>query len=204
MPAQHTYSPYQRTCLLLGPILFLVLFSMPTPQGMTPEGHRAAAVAALMILWWISESIPLPATALLPIALFPLLAVLPAKEVTLAYADANIFLFAGGFFIAMAMQKWNLHQRIALIILARTSGSLPHLILGFMLATAFLSMWISNTATTLMMLPIGIAVIDHVKNAQTQKTAQNFSIALLLAIAYAASIGGVQGAMDRGKRGGGH
>ena len=188
---RRTYLPYQRATLLLGPALFAVLLLLPTPQGMTTEGHRAAAVAALMILWWITEASPLPATALLPIALFPLLGVLHAKEVTLAYADANIFLFAGGFFIAMAMQKWNLHQRIAFNIVARTSTSLPRLILGFMIATAFLSMWISNTSTTLMMLPIGIAVIDHVKKEHSKKIAQDFGIALLLAIAYAASIGGV-------------
>ena len=156
------YAIHKKIGLPLGLALFAVVLLLPTPEGMTPEGHRAGAVAVLMATWWMLEAVPLAATALIPVALFPLMGILPAGEVTRAYGDPNIFLFMGGFFLAMAMQKWNLHERIALNIVVRTGTDPSRLILGFMIATAFLSMWISNTATTLMMLPIAMAVIDQV------------------------------------------
>lgn len=184
------YPLYKRMGLIAGLLAFVVVLAAPTPEGMTPEGRKTGAVAALMAVWWISEALPLAATALLPIALFPLLGVLPAGDVTAAYGNPNIFLFMGGFFIAMAMQKWDLHERIALNIVFRTGTNPSRLVLGFMLATAFLSMWISNTATALMMLPIAMAVIAQMEH-RAPESAGRFATALLLGVAYAASIGGI-------------
>jgi sodium-dependent dicarboxylate transporter 2/3/5 len=157
---------------------------------MTLEGQRTAAVTALMAVWWITEALPLAATALVPIALYPPLGILGGTVVTRSYGDSNIFLFAGGFFIAMAMQKWNLHERVALSIVYRTGTNPSRLVLGFMLGTAFISMWISNTATALMMLPIALAVISQMQR-DGNEGARKFATALLLSIAYASSIGGI-------------
>lgn len=189
----------QRIGLFLGPILFILIMILPLASGMTPQAKMAAAVAVLMATWWITEALPIPATALIPLLLFPLFGIMSASQVAARYADQNIFLFIGGFFIAMAMQRWELHKRIALYIIKFLGTSPTRLILGFMVATAFLSMWISNTATTMMMFPIGLAVILHaetmVKKARldipTQPGSFNFGTALMLGIAYAASIGGV-------------
>lgn len=191
MADKEGYSFHKKLGLPLGIALFVGALLLPTPEGMTTEGHRAGAVAILMATWWMLEAAPLAATALIPVALFPLLGILPAGEVTQAYGDPNIFLFMGGFFLAMAMQKWNLHERIALNIVVRTGTDPSRLVLGFMLGTAFLSMWISNTATTLMMLPIALAVIDQMKERAHGEGAENFPIALMLGIAYSASFGGV-------------
>lgn len=180
----------RRVGLYLGPIAFLATILGPAPAGMSPEGQRVAAVAVFMGVWWITEAIPIPATSLLPLALFPLLGVMSGKDLAASYGDPNIFLFAGGFFIAMAMQKWRLHERIALNIVARTGGNPSRLVLGFMIATAFLSMWISNAATTMMMLPIGLAVIGEVTGTTGKERSGNFGLCLMLGIAYAASIGG--------------
>ena len=174
--------------LIAGPALMALALLLPLPGEMPPEGRRTAAITLLMATWWITEAIPLAATALLPIALFPLLAILPAGETTAAYGDPNIFLFAGGFFIAMAMQKWRLHERIALSIILRAGTAPARLVLGFMIATAALSLWISNTATTVMMLPIAIGVIEQIER---QRGASPFAPCLLLGLAYAASIGGI-------------
>ncbi|MDO9548555.1 MAG: DASS family sodium-coupled anion symporter [Candidatus Marinimicrobia bacterium] len=187
----------QKIGLLSGIPLFLLVLFLPLSKTMDPLAHRTLAVAILMAWWWITEAIPIPATALIPILAFPVLKVLPLKEVVPSYGDSNIFLFMGGFFLAMAIQKWNLHRRIALHII-HVIGSGPHkIILGFMAATAFLSMWISNTATTMMMFPIGMAVIvqisGFVENSDNynQKHLKSFQVALMLGIAYAASIGGI-------------
>ena len=178
----------QRIGLLLGPLLFILILLLPTAEGMSPEAQRLAAVTLLMAVWWISEALPIAVTALLPIVLFPLLGIMPTAQTTSAYANPMVYLFLGGFLIAMAMQRWALHRRIALQTIHLVGTSPRRIILGFMLATAFLSMWISNTATAMMMLPIALAVISHRVNDDEDG---NFATALMLSIAYAASIGGV-------------
>jgi sodium-dependent dicarboxylate transporter 2/3/5 len=181
--------------LFLGPLAFALLLLVPAPLGMPAAGMKVAAVAALMAIWWVSEALPIPATALVPIALFPLLGVMHSQQVTAAYANHLIYLFMGGFLIAVTMEKWNLHRRIALHTIRLVGTSPRRVILGFMLATAFLSMWISNTATAMMMLTIALAVIRQDDGTlEPQATAARsypFGTALMLGIAYAASIGGV-------------
>jgi sodium-dependent dicarboxylate transporter 2/3/5 len=169
----------------LGSIGFILIILFPFPN-LSPEGKRVLATAFLMATWWMTEAIPIPATSLLPLLLFPLLKVMGAKEAALPYADRNIFLFIGGFFIAKAMEKHNLHRRIALRISILVGTSPRKLILGFMVSTAFLSMWISNTATTMMMFPIAMAVISQIAGEKG-----GFPTAMMLGIAYSASIGGV-------------
>ena len=181
----------------LGALLFTVLLLSPAPEGMSLAAWRVAAVAVLMALWWISEALPIAATALLPIALFPLLGVMRTAQVTVSYADHLIYLFLGGFLIAMAMQRWELHRRIALYTIRLVGVSPARIVLGFMLATALLSMWISNTATAMMMLPIALAVIGQIERLKPEQAGEDTSRAeglgtsLMLGIAYAASIGGV-------------
>ena len=146
----------------LGPVLAVLVYVLiPSGEGgLGPAGRGTAAVGTLMAIWWISEALPLPATSLLPIALFPLLGVVDVGGATAPYADDIIFLFMGGFMLALAMQRWGLHRRIALVTI-RAVGTRPvRVVGGFMLATAFLSMWVSNTATTVMMLPIGLSVLQ--------------------------------------------
>ncbi|WOO42495.1 DASS family sodium-coupled anion symporter [Rubellicoccus peritrichatus] len=188
----------QRIGLWAGPLVFLVVLLLPAPEGMGPEAKRMAAIAALMAIWWISESVPIPATSLLPIVLFPLLGIMPTGEATTPYASHLIFLFMGGFIIALAMQRWNLHRRIALCIIYCVGFSPGRLVFGFMLATAVLSAFVSNTATAVMMMPIGLAVMLQTKTELEQASAKDHTSALdalgvnlMLGIAYAASIGGV-------------
>ena len=178
--------------LLLGPALFFIILLLPLPEGMTAEGLRVAAVAVLMATWWITGAIPIPATALLPVLLFPVLGVLGAAEVTRAYGHHLIYLFLGGFLIAVTMEKWHLHHRIALHTI-RIVGVTPNrIVLGFMLATAFLSMWISNTASTMMMVTIATAVLHEVANEIKHEPGKlQFGTALMLGIGYAATIGGI-------------
>jgi sodium-dependent dicarboxylate transporter 2/3/5 len=180
---------------LLGLIIFLALLFL-LPSGIMPEkAQYMAAIALLMAIWWITEAIPIPVTALLPIVLYPLLKIMKTPEVTINYAHHLIFLFLGGFIIALTIERWNLHKRIALIIINFIGSNQRYIILGFMIATAFLSMWISNTATTMMMIPIALAVISQIstqdKKQKFIKGKNNFALALMLAIAYSASIGGI-------------
>ncbi len=185
-----TYALHKRIGLIVGIVACLVVLALPTPEGMSVPAHRAGAMAILMSIWWISEALPLVATSLIPLAVFPLLGIINATDVAHSYGHRNIFLFAGGFFVTMSMRKWNLQERIALNIIIRTGTNPNQLVLGFMIATAFLSMWISNTATTMMMVPIALAVIAEV-NHDESPASSNFSIAVLLGIAYSASIGGM-------------
>jgi len=180
---------------LTGLCCFVLIFLLPGPRDLDPVGWKTAAVACVMALFWITEAIPIAVTALLPLIFFPLLGILDIKKTAAPYANPIIFLFMGGFIIAQGMQRWNLHKRMALSII-RIIGMKPKsIIAGFMIATAFLSMWVSNTATTLMMLPIGLSIIEIAgKSGDSLKNSRefnSFSIALLLGIAYAASIGGL-------------
>ena len=178
--------------LLAGPLLFASILLLPAPDGMSPEGQRVAATAVLMALWWLTEAIPIPATALLPILLFPLLGVLDGGAVTRAYSHDLIYLFLGGFMIAVTMEKWNLHHRIALYTIRMVGVTPQRIVLGFMLATAFLSMWISNTAATMMMVTIALAVLHEISHEVEHQPGEfRFATALVLGIGYAATIGGV-------------
>ncbi len=178
--------------LLLGPILFIIILLLPFPVGKELM-QKVLAVAAWIITWWITEAVNISVTALLPLALFPIMRVMELKEVASSYGSPIIFLFFGGFVIALALEKVRLHRRIALNIIRLTGTSPDRVVLGFMIATAFLSMWISNTATTLVMLPIAISVIDLIRQDLDGFTKQDrrFSLSIMLGIAYAANIGGV-------------
>lgn len=158
-----------------------------------PLVTRTAAIAAWMAIWWLTEAIPLAATALLPLALFPVLGIAPGKIIATAYINSTIFLFLGGFLLALAMERWQLHRRIALFIIGIAGGRPDTLVLGFMVAAAVLSMWISNTATAIMMLPMALAILSRENAGQdsTSGPASGLTACLLLGIAYAASIGGI-------------
>lgn len=185
------YRPAQRIGLLLGGAAFLVMLLVPAPASLSVEGWRTAAVAVLMAAWWMTEALPISATALLPLVLFPSLGVLSAPAAAAPFANELIFLFMGGFLIAGAMERWGLHKRIALNIMAWVGTRPDRLVLGFMLATGFLSMWISNTATAAMMLPIALAVGAMLKPPDLKGRPYHFGIALMLGVAYAASLGGI-------------
>ncbi|MBL0717222.1 MAG: anion permease [Desulfosarcina sp.] len=156
-----------------------------------PVVTRMAAVAALMAIFWITEAIPLFATALLPLILYPLLGIMKGKAIAPVYFNSTIFLFIGGFMIALTMEKWNLHKRIALWIIKLIGGSPAMIVLGFMAASAFLSMWISNTATAVMMVPMGLAIILKMEEEFGKEDTKKFSVSLMLGIAYACSAGGI-------------
>lgn len=180
----------------LGPALFVIINYLPLFQGLNAQAIAVLAVAAWVAVWWISEAISISATAMLPIALFPLTGGLSLTQTTAAYGHPYIFLFLGGFILAIAIEKWGLHKRIALTIIAVIGSNMRNILLGFMAATAFLSMWISNTAAAVMLLPVGIAIVKHQSHTpavQGMDTQENpgFGKALMLAIAYAASIGGM-------------
>ncbi len=185
--------------LSLAPIVFIIMLLIPAPEGMSVEAWRVAAVTVLIAIWWITEAIPIPITALIPIILYPILDIMPTSAVTSSYANSTIYLFIGGFFIAVAMERWGLHRRIALHTIKLVGASPSKMTLGFMIATAFISMWVSNTATAMMMVPIGLAVIVQISGHDTHgvlasdasKEESNFAKGLMLAIAYSASIGGV-------------
>jgi solute carrier family 13 (sodium-dependent dicarboxylate transporter), member 2/3/5 len=187
------FADSSRIGLYLGLFLFFLLLILPAPEGLSEAAWKTAAVATLMAVWWITEALPIAATALLPIVLFPVLQVGTIGEATAPYANPLIFLFMGGFIIAIAMQRWNLHKRIALNIVSVVGVKPSSIIIGFIIASAFLSMWVSNTATALMMLPIAISVLQFVESRRENGPAPvtNFEIVLVLSIAYACNIGGI-------------
>ena len=180
----------QRVGLFLGPVIFLVVLLLDIKPG-DPQVTRMAAVASLMAVWWITDAIPLAATALLPIVLYPLLGIMKGKEIAPVYVNHVIFLFIGGFMIALAMEKWNLHKRIALWIIRAVGSGPSRLVLSFMIASAFLSMWISNTAAAIMMTAIGLAIIKHEEAQFGTERTHKLTIGLLLGVAYGCSIGGM-------------
>ncbi|CAO1663929.1 Anion transporter [Salinicola sp. NYA28a] len=179
-----------RIGLILGPIWVIVTQVMPAPAGMEPAAWHCVGLALLLATWWATEAIPIPATSLLPIPLAPALGIADLKSTAASYANPTIFLFLGGFLLGIAMQRWNLHRRIALRILNVVGQKPKQQIAGFMLATGFISMWVSNTATAIMMLPIGMSVVSLFANADSGEV-KRYATALLLAIAYSASIGGI-------------
>jgi sodium-dependent dicarboxylate transporter 2/3/5 len=191
-----TESPRWRktTGFWIGISLFVLIVLGPTPEGMALQAKYMAAVIVLMGFWWIGESMPLGITALIPAVAFPLLKIMPFGSVTPHYANHYVFLLLGGFFIALTMQRWNLHTRIALWIIRLVGTSAPRLVLGFMIASAFLSMWISNSATCMMMMPIGLGLVIKTEELQGKKpgpAVANFGACMMLGIAYASNIGGV-------------
>jgi solute carrier family 13 (sodium-dependent dicarboxylate transporter), member 2/3/5 len=180
-----------------GPLSFFLVLFFADPDFISPGAYKVLAVALWMIIWWISEAAPIPITALLPLIVFPVLGVMKMSEAAAPYANPIIFLFMGGFMIAIGLEKHRLHERIALNLIRITGTSGNGIILGFLIATGFISMWISNTATAMMMLPIAISVITLLrtekKNNPEEETPgeRNFGIGLMLVIGYAANIGGV-------------
>ncbi len=180
-----------RVGLIMGPVVAISLMVFTNLDPTHPAATPMAAIALWMAIWWLTEAAPLAITALLPIILYPLLGVMSGKAVAPVYFNWIIFLFLGGFMVALAMEKWTLHRRIALRIITGMGGGPQRIVLGFMLATAFLSMWISNTATTMMMAPVAMAVIARLKDDLGSHRTRQFGTALLLGVAYSASVGGL-------------
>ena len=174
-----------------GLILFIFILFFTDLDSMRPLVSPALAVAVLMAVWWITEALPLAVTALIPLVLFPILGIIPGKSIATSYMNQIIFVYMGGFMVALAMEKWNLHKRIALKIMTWVGLGPGKILLGFMLATAFLSMWISNTASTMMMLPIILSVISQLEKNIPSKSAGKYATGLLLAVAYSSSVGGI-------------
>ena len=178
----------------LGILGALVVLFLPNPETLSIEAHRAAAIFVWMGIWWATEAVPIAITALIPLVFFPLLGVSSIESTAAPYANKNVFLFLGGFFLSIAIQKCNLHKRIALTVLKYTGTKGRSIIGGFMLSSCLLSMWIMNTSTTIMLLPICLAIITVVKESMhdlSEIDKINFQVALLLGIAYAANIGGI-------------
>jgi len=179
--------------LFLGPISFVLTRLFFHSEGLSDEANAVLASTLWIAIWWTTEAIPIAVTSLLPIILFPLSGALSLEDTSSSFGHRYIFLYMGGFILALAIEKWNLHKRIALNIIKLIGTDVRKIILGFMIATAFLSMWISNTATAVMMLPIGIAIIKQMKDLKDTSQDENtiFGKALMLSIAYSASIGGI-------------
>ena len=186
------YPQYKKIGFIAGPILFLLLLNLPLTL-INPMAHKVIALAAWMIIWWITEAVAIPITALLPMTIFPLIGVMDIKSVCSNYANPIVYLFFGGFIIALALEKVQLHKRIALNIIKLTGTNANGVILGFMIATALMSMWISNTASTVVMLPIAISVIKLLINDEDGFTPddQHFALSIMLGIAFSANIGGM-------------
>lgn len=189
------YTPARLTGLFLGPLLFTLTLVFFKPDGLSSEAQAVLASTLWVATWWITEAIPIPATSLLPVVLFPLTRALDGDSVVAAYGNDIIFLFIGGFTLAIAMEKWNLHQRIALSIVAAIGTSPRRIVLGFMVATGFLSMWVSNTAATMMMIPVGLAVAYQaarsLRGGEYHDELPKFEKSIIFGIGYAATIGGL-------------
>ncbi|MAA65063.1 MAG: anion transporter [Alteromonadaceae bacterium] len=183
-------TPARTIGLILGPLFLLATLVITPPEGMDIAAWHALGLMLLMATWWSTEAIPIPVTALVPICLIPALGIGSVKDATTPYANPIIFLFLGGFALGLAMQRWDLHKRIALKTLLAVGSQPKRQIAGFIAATAFLSMWVSNTATSIMMLPIGLSVINMQEGNDTEAS-RRFATRMLLAIAYAASVGGI-------------
>ena len=181
-----------RIVSLLAGIAIALFFYFINPFGVSHRATIVLSIAMLMITWWVTEALPMPVVAMLPLVLFPLLGIADLPTVAVSYGDQIIFLFLGGFMLGLAIEKWNLHRRIALGIVKITGTSGDRIVLGFILATGFISMWISNTATTMMMFPIALSVIHVMKDSNDGKgNMKHFSLAMMLSIAYASNFGGI-------------
>jgi sodium-dependent dicarboxylate transporter 2/3/5 len=176
--------------LISGMVVFVCILFFTDLEPGRPEITRTFAVAMLMAIWWVTEALPLSVTALVPLAAFPMLGIIDGRAVSESYVNHIIFLFIGGFVMALAMERWNLHKRIALIILKAVGVSPARILFGFMLASVVLSMWISNTATTMMMIPIVTSIIFKIEESVGRERITQYAYGLLLGIAYSASIGG--------------
>lgn len=181
----------QKMGLLIGIISFILVLIFFNPVPTKPQIGQTAAITILMVFLWLTEAIPLAATSLLPIIFFPLMGILSGSEISKAYINSTIFLFLGGFLIALAMEKWDLHKRIALKVISLFGGTPNAILFGFMVSAAILSMWISNTSTALMMLPIAISVTEKMELEFGREKTSKFSKSILLGIAYSCSIGGI-------------
>ncbi|MGM0947199.1 MAG: SLC13 family permease [Bacteroidota bacterium] len=179
--------------LYLGPLSFILIINLVQTSDLSPEGLSMLGLAAWMAIWWISEALPIAATAFLPLIFMPTLGILPIADTSANYMHPTVMLYMGGFLMATGIEKWNLHRRIALSIINLIGTDLRTIVLGFILATGFLSMWISNSATSLMMLPIGLAVVKQFQSQIENNTSlsQNLGKNIMLGIAYGASIGGI-------------
>ncbi|MCP2034292.1 sodium-dependent dicarboxylate transporter 2/3/5 [Planomicrobium sp. HSC-17F08] len=191
-----SYSTTQMIGLFLGPVLFLlVLFALPLP-GLSDPGRAVLAITAWMSVWWLSEAIPLGITSLMPLILLPLMGAVDGNTAASSYGDSLIFLFIGGFALALALERWNLHERIAITVLSAVGASTSGLVLGFMIATGFISMWVSNMATVMLMIPIGLAIIAKVvtlmkeDDVYTVEEEQKFTKSIVFAIGFGGTIGG--------------
>ncbi|MEM7179680.1 MAG: DASS family sodium-coupled anion symporter [Spirochaetota bacterium] len=186
------YTMRQKLGFWIGLSVFALVFVVPVPAGLPASAWKTLAVACLVIIWWVTEPIALAITSLLPMLLFPLLGVASLKQVAVPYASPTVYLFLGGFLLALSMERWGLHKRLGLAIIYYIGTKPERIVLGFMIAAALLSMWVSNTATAIMMLPVGVSMIDLFgQNISSEKDVKHFTLALLLGIAYAANIGGM-------------
>jgi len=185
---------YKKKGFGFGLFVFILMLFLPAPEGLSSQGWSVAAIVTLMAIWWATEAIPVAVTALLPLALFPLIGIVSFKEAAIPYANPNIYLFLGGFMLALGIERSGLHKRMALHMIIAAGSSGPKLIAGFMTIAALISMFVMNTSTTLMLLPIGLAVCSVVSNTipgLTDKEIEYFDTSLMLGIAYAATIGGM-------------
>jgi solute carrier family 13 (sodium-dependent dicarboxylate transporter), member 2/3/5 len=193
---QPSYRPAQLVGLILGPLLFALTMLFLSPEGLSDAGRAVLASTLWIAVWWITEAIPIPATSLLPLVLLPITEALDGGAVASSYGDPIVFLFLGGFLLALAMEKWNLHKRIAITIVSAIGISPKRIVLGFMMATGFLSMWVSNTAAVMMMIPIGTAIIyqaaANAKKAKADETAlKSFEKTVIFGIGFSGTIGGL-------------